>query len=214
MSMQIVLEGVNADMFNVVDQVIDEGISKRDPRRAFGVAVMLRNWSKMTGLALAKLLYGLKENWGAFQMGDTFEDTAVAELGISYQTVVRYPKVWKYVILGCPDHTRERFLEMPIEWLMLVYPVASEGLLSEEDWERLSLATGKDVIRDIIREKHGTRPRAVNALSIWITRDGELWAKRGEVKVQVGYVFRDENNSIVQAAVDRLVRGAGVILQW
>jgi hypothetical protein len=208
----ILIRGRDADLFSVVDQVVQNAVQEGDLYIALNAAATLRKWGQVTGLALAKLLYKLKVRWSEFFTDDDFVDAAASTVGISVQTVRKYTDIWEFVILGSPTDLMDKFMGMPVETLWLIAPASKSGDLDEDHWSALAKSENKNDVRDKIRSIRGIVTSASSALVIMLNREGFLMAKRGEDEPrEFGYFDLKTEDVAAGQAIERICNAAGVI---
>lgn len=204
------------DFLNEVDEVIERSIIQADPTYAFNFGRTLWKDGHLKGLALAKFLAKMSQQWHVFSMGEVeerFEDAVSSEIGISPQTVRKYANMWENLFENdeIPAEYRALLYGKPIKSLLLLTAAARDG--DDIDWEEVTNASTGNEIRDIVREARGEQTSSKNSLRIRLSRSGKLEVQRGfDGPITVfGYIeltLRDDPD--VDAAITRLVERAGV----
>lgn len=205
------------DFLNEVDEVIERSIIQADPTYAFNFGRTLWKDGHLKGLALAKFLSKMEQQWSLFQMGDVqerFEDAVSAEIGISPQTARKYSSMWENIFENedIPLEYRQMLFGKPIKSLLLLTALARDG--ESVDWRQVSEASTANEIRDIIRDERGEQTSSKSALRIVLTRYGHLKVQRGMdgESVVFGNINIDlvETNPDVKKAVQRIVDRGGI----
>lgn len=205
-------------VFSLIDNAVKKALRHEDMQVLVEQANMLRRQGQVSGLALAKLLYEWREHCDVFGLDlDDWADTVHAETGLSVQTARKYSTMWEVIFVKSrpSDDVLKRLSGQPIQSLLLMAPAFKEEQVSEEDVVRLSNAVDTQEVREIIHEIRGDQTSSNNALIIQVMRDGVLRAKRGDgAYVGIGYLnVNAREDPVVDAAISRLLRAAGVIEQ-
>ena len=205
------------DFLDEVDTVIERSIIQADPTYAFNFGRLLWKDGHLKGLALAKFLSKMGQQWNIFQMGDVterIEDAVTAEIGISPQTVRKYSNMWESLFENdeIPELTRKMLYGKPIGSLLLLTAVARDG--EDVNWEEVANASTKNEIRDIVREARGEQTSSKTALRIVLDRSGLLKCRVGMdgEEFDFGTINLTEAslNPTVKKAVTRIVERAGI----
>lgn len=200
-----------------VDEVIQQSIIQADPSYAFNFGRALWKDGHLKGLALAKFLAKLGQQWHLFSMGDVeerFEDAVSSEIGISPQTVRKYSAMWENLFENedIPIEYRQMLYGKPIKSLLLLNAVARDG--EGVDWREVANASTGNEIRDIVKTARGEQTSSKNALYLRLNRFGSLEVQRGfegEVK-SFGYLDVDkQDDPDIKAAITRLVERGGIL---
>ena len=198
--------------------ILDEVETFYQEARATGDAEVVLDRAKsyisnfrMSGLALAKLLYLLKRDWAEYNMGDTFEDTIYDVLGISKLTVNRYIGVWSLFAENLtPADLSMKLQNKPMKSLIPMAKTVEQGFeVEEEEWQELANAPDDATIRGILREIKGQAPRK-GGLTIVLKRNGDLIAYIDGTQYSVGYLEVDTTLQPTQKAIERIVSSAGI----
>ena len=219
----IVLDDVNKQALIRVDEIVDDAVRRGDHRIIMNSLSGLRALGQVTGLAKAKLLYETERRWKHFPVDETytFEDACMLEAGISRETVRKYIPIWGVVILH-PELTppeRAVLMTKPIGALDLLTAAAREDQITIGDWQDILLAPDKATIREIVRRIRGHVGPSKSAITLMYHRDGRVTARRGDILVPVcvfiteTHGLSEEQLEILDIAQERMVRGAGVVVQ-
>lgn len=205
-------------VFNLIDNAVATAVRREDMQILVDKANMLRRQGQVSGLALAKLLYEWREHCDVFGLDlDDWADTVHAETGLSVQTARKYSTMWEVIFVKSrpSDDVLKRLSGQPIQSLLLMAPAFKEEQVSAKDLVRLSNAVDTQEVREIIHGIRGDQTSSNNALIIQVMRDGVLRAKRGDgAYVGIGYLnVNAREDPVVDAAISRLLRAAGVIEQ-
>jgi len=199
-------------ILNRVEEVVRESIERKDVYHALDFGKGLIQISQLSGIALAKLFYLLRENWDVFEIGDNFKDVAYSYVGRDRATVDRYIRVWEmYEKKLIPDQFVEDIRQKNIKDQIYIASMTAQGYEPEEnDWQDIVDAPDYTSVSVKVREITGKEPRP-NALLIYLTSDGTLQAEQeGHIEF-VGYLNIEEGGDIAQKAIQRLLKSAGVL---
>jgi hypothetical protein len=208
-------------MFDEVDQIIGKSVAAGDPLIALDYGKDLIGSAMMRGLALAKLFYKLRENWGLFEaagVDDTLKNMAYIHTGRSPETVEKYIRMWEAVFENedIPDDIKKRLMGRQIGDLLLITALAREGA-DRKTFEQIANAADSNEIRAIIKTERGERTSAKNAVYITLERRengqtpaGTLIAVNGSKRIPFGSLDLDIDEKVVQQAITRLIQAAGI----
>ena len=111
-----------------VDEIIAESVEKKDAYVALNSCRQLRQISQLSGVALAKFFYLIRENWNEYDIGDDFKDTVYDYVGVHPATVSKYIKIWEMyekelIPKEFEEQIRQRNIkdQVPISNLCLLY---------------------------------------------------------------------------------------------
>lgn len=166
---------------------------------------------RISGKALAKLLYGKKQWWKATLQdkvrGCTFEDYESSRHGLKSTVIDRYVVVWEKM-----GQLPEQFQVRPIRDLIPVAKALEQGYeITKEVWKSLIKATSNAEIVAIVREKiKGKEPRK-SSKQMKIERDGTINLWIGSHKKFLGYLDLKSEDEDVQSAIARILAHAGIV---
>ena len=198
----------------IVDEIFETSIKENDPEIMFTYLVGIQQQFQIKGLALCKSLHLMNKYWEAFEIGDNFLDTAVQYLGIHRHTIERYVKVWDMFSVA-PKLLVPELQQKGISSLIPIANAIAQGYeIDDSVWDRLADAPDRNSVSKIINEEvkdmEGTRS---NRLTILLDRKGSLWAIMDEERVFIGSLEIEDDNAIVQKAIERLTKNSGVVRQ-
>jgi len=205
-----------------IDEAINRSIAAGDPLIALEYGRSLQVEGQVRGLALAKMLYRMKKNWNIFVSAgveDDFETVVYSVNGYKAGTIDKYVRLWENVFenASIEEGLKNRLAALPIGQLLLLSAAASDGDLTNADWDKVIVASSKEEVRDIVREARGERTNSGTAVSLKLyDRDGSqyprgtLVAYQGEDSVVVGYLTMDDLSPLFDKAKSRLINGAGI----
>ena len=195
-------------LIDKVDDMITQALTTGNPLSILEFGAQLRQARHISGLALAKLLFRLREVWDHFDTDDKLRDVAYEHIGVSGYTYQRYIDCWQYVAMD-----RHELWNKPIGGLLLCIAAAKEDQLGAKHWKQIEKAPNKATIRDVIKEVRGTTGGGVNALRIWLREDGALQAVIGDgVYKPVGFIERSIDNKLAIAVIARFEK-AGLVVE-
>ena len=154
----------------------------------------------------------LKKHWSVFVVDETFEEYAYPKLGLDPQTITRYIKV-EEMLLSLPEGVDPNLAQRPIGTLIPIANAVAQGYeFDEEDWKKFADAPTERDIRKEILDITGKEPRK-SGIMIYMDRDGSLWASNKEERKFIGSLETQDDSTLVQKAITRIVDRAGVMRQ-
>lgn len=212
-----------------VKEVVDQAIEQKNPSIAFNFALTIRRAAQVQGWGLAMLLYEMKQEWngdGAFQSDDKFERIAAERLGYSPSTIERHITTWERVLAKPKMLTddgsvknfrhkkeqRKRILGHALNTAYRMAAASAEGEMTEDDWERFYTAPNKQAVMELRSEIRGEKTSSVTSLKIMIEDDGGIVARRDGPYEPTGllYLNRRGESEVIDAAIERIIRGSGI----
>jgi hypothetical protein len=210
------IEREDLSLFSTVDDIISRSITAGDPMIALEYIQKLQRDGLIRGLAIAKLMFRLKQSWDLFRVagvGDEFENVIETTLGYKPATATKYVRMWESVFEN-PDLSEDLKKELagrPIQDLLLLTAAAREGSLDTEDWERI--AKSSDSVRDIVREKRGDVTSSKSAVKgVIVMRTGSM--ARGTIYIPgderkvAGYLNLDTGDPDIDKLNERIINAA------
>lgn len=196
-----------------IEQMIIESIESRDYHKAIHICVQLIQVTKLSGLALAKSLYLIKSNWDKFEISDNFDDVLTSKTGLTKATIQRYTSVWSmYANKSIPIDYVDDIQQMNIKSQIPIAQALDAGYeLTARDWKELADAPDFATVNAKLREIKGKEPRS-QALTLMMDRDGGIKAIKQNRQVYVGWLNIGDEDEIVQQAISRIEKGAGIII--
>ena len=194
-----------------VEEVLEKAFKDQDVEYAMNACSNLILIAKISGKALARMLYTLKSHWDVFEVEETFEDYAYPKLGLDRQTITRYIKI-EEMLNGLPEEAHN-FAQRPIQQLIPVANALAQGYeFSVDDYKEFAeMPTYKD-IQAAVNEITGKEPRK-SGITIFLDRDGSLWATSKDERKFIGSLETEDDSSLVQKAITRILDRAGVMRQ-
>ena len=185
-----------------IDEVMDVAKSTKNPDYALSYGYKMVQMVRLTGVKLAKLLYEISEAWVSFETDDTAAD-AVEKAGIcDSDTFKKYSTMYKYILVDHPELAGK-----PIYGLVKLTAAAREGQLTAADWKQVGKAHDAKAMVEIRDRVRGTHTSGHSRLSIWRTRNGQLYCKKGtkgEIK-NCGYFPPETGDEDIDNAVARMM---------
>jgi hypothetical protein len=219
----MLLDNINSDVeidddwiFNKIDDVIVESVEKRSALIALNVGRQLREISRVSGLALAKLIYGMNGNWESYRdVNDNFVDVVVSYIDIHPDNVMRYAGVWA-LFEGdtIPDELVEEIKGRNIKDLIPVGLAITQGYEIDQDaWEKIAAAPDYNTVLRTVREDVKNKPPRKGSMQLYMDRSGSLWAFQNDERKFVGSLEINDEDEAVQKAINRIVNGSGILKQ-
>lgn len=198
-------------VFQSVDALVQKAVDDGDPEIAFNAGRTLQEANRLSGLGLARLLYGLKVNWPVFNIDVPFEDVAYQHLELDKANINRYVRVIEMLESGeLPEEVKAKLEKRPIRDLIPIATTFASGYAMEDQWDKLVEASNNNEVQEQLRDIKGTPPRS-NSLIIRIQRDGTLRAYPGGEFV--GYLAFEEmkEKPLVEKAIRRIINSCGIL---
>lgn len=214
--MAVMLTPGDKKIFDMVDEIVEQSIVQGDIQPAMSLGKSLRRSMQASGLALAKLLYRVREAWEVLGDDNDLYEIIYAEMGVASSTVHKYINMWD-AIFANPNISDEIKLQLegkPIKALLLLTAAAREGEIDKEVWERVSDASTSSEIRSIVRDLRGERTSSSQAIVLELNMtSGILMARKGDQYDVVGMLnvgLRQESD-LIEASITRLVNSANIM---
>ncbi len=208
------LRSAEGQLFDEVDTIIERSVTAGDPIIALEYA---RGWQReglLKGLAVAKMMYKLRQNWALFEsagVGDTFDNMVETYNGYAPATVAKYIRMWESIFENpqLDMELKHKLSGRPIKDLLLLSAAAQEGSLDEAAWRKVTVADGNSAVREIVRTARGEVTSSKNATTIMIQmRDGGRYP-RGTIFVSKSGLAPEIIGSLDVDAISELAK-AGV----
>lgn len=207
----------NDDMklFKLVDDELNRAVASGDIQRLLAMGRRFGQGIRIRGVAFAKLLYGMKDNWESFNVDDEFEYVATYDMGIPKSTVYKYTQLWSAVFMNSDisDEVKQLLLDRPMKSLLLLTGLANDSELNP-DWNEIAMAGSYQDIRDIVRRLRGKRTSSSSAVYIMMDSvTGQLYAKSGDRPREVFGILtlgKQKEFPEVKSAIERIIREARV----
>ena len=199
------------DALQAVDDALRDLDATDDVDKIDQAEDTLLGLQRISGKALASLLYGKKAWWKRTKQDDkrqcTFEDYEQSRHGLKGTTIDRYIVVWDKM-----QSFPAQFQERPIRELIPVAKAVEQGYeISKNDWKALVKATSLAEIGEILRTKVKGKTARRSSRQLKMERDGTINVWVGSEPKFVGYVDVKSEDEDVKKAVARILGGAGVI---
>lgn len=217
------LEQKDLSYFDVVDEIVGRSVAAGDPMIALEYVQGLQREGFVKGLAIAKLMYRLKQSWSLFQAAgtdDEFEFVVESVIGYRPATTNKYINLWESVFENpaLSDDLKQALAGKPIESLLLVVAAAREGSLEDEDWKHIASSSDIREIRSRIRERRGDVTSSKNArLPSLFRREqggkakGTLIITAGGEQKVVGYLNLDTGDRDVDEYINKMINALRIL---
>lgn len=214
--MAVMLTPGDKKIFDMVDEIVEQSVVQGDIQPAMSLGKSLRRSIQANGLALAKLLYRVKEAWEVLGDDNDLYEIIYAEMGVASSTVHKYINMWGAIFANpqISDEVKAQLEGKPIKALLLLTAAAREGEIDEETWERVSDATTSSEVRSIVRDLRGERTSSNQAIILELNMtSGILMARKGDQYDVVGMlnVGLREESDLIEASITRLVNSANIM---
>ena len=208
----------DVDVIKLVDNVVEGATIMGNPDVAFRMAVDLRKTMQMRGIALAKLLSKVRDNWPLFQAGGyegDFEDAVFVATGIAASTTRKYADTWKALFenASIPEESKMQLMGKPIKSLILLTAAAREGEIT--DWKEVVNAPDHASVRDVVRRVRGEQTSSASSLMLVLDRTGSLHVRKGDATDIIGFINLDraKESELAKTAIDTLCTRANIYRQ-
>ena len=194
-----------------VEDTIRKAIQGHDPDLALNAVSELVIFAKISGIALAKIIYLLVTNRDELGIGDDWKERLFEVTGLHPHTVERYYYVWE-MHSQIPATLSEQITHRNIRDQIPVALALSQGYeITGDQWQQIADASDEATIRKILREDvKGKDPRK-NAIAIAIDARGTLWAYSDEQRYFVGSLELKDDTAVVQKAIQRILKNASIM---
>ncbi len=210
---------IQTEFMDKIDAIVKESIQEKDPSKSIHLCKFLIGTAQLSGLALAKILYELQNNWWRFDIDEAFTDFIFKEIGKHRHTVERYLKIANMLYNYAPKDVRPMLEKMPVGSLIPIASIVSQGYqLEQSDWDEFAGADNTHDVNRIAREIRsgvGEKPRK-SLLSLWLDRNGSIWAfNNNEERFFIGSleVREAEDDEFIAKAIERIISNSGILKQ-
>jgi len=166
-----------------IDTILNQAIMAGDPLIATNYGNKLSKTIVLKGIALAKLLYGMRSNWHLFRAAGIEEDfldfIEAHMVGVAPRTADKYASMYESVFANerISDELKAQLTGKPIKTLILLTAAVREGSLDEDQLEDVVLKDHEGV-REMVQIARGketyTRTRAYGRI---VKSDGRSYPK-------------------------------------
>jgi len=215
---EIYLTEQDKQLFTQVDDILAEAKERWDPSVLFGFGRELRKNVRVSGVALAKLLWGITDVWDYLiennAVDDNVWDAIHSEMGVPPGTARPYVRIWESLFANpeISDEAKERLLTKPIRTLKLLPALSEEG---DVDWEDIATAHDYSEMRKKVRAIRGDATSSGTSLYIKVdVRTGQLSAKQGDRPYAPFGILNfsaGDNDPVVKSAIERIIERTGII---
>jgi hypothetical protein len=199
------VDKAHKDILLRVEDLVNLAVENQDLTPIERAVVGLLSVSRISGIALAKILYLTKFQWDNFNRRGTWEDWAIDTFVIERITVKRYFLVWEMLVSG--DIPREYCKKLEIMPIKSLIPISSMWKQKFEpttqQWQRLANATNHSTVTKIIREIKKVEPKE-NSLQIEWDAEGKSVTGWKNGKPHVIRLMYDESDEVIIAMLSRL----------
>ena len=197
-----------------IDKIIQQSVEEKNGYIALDACRDLVAVARLSGIALAKALYKIKQNWHHYDIREDFDDYVWEYVGLHKATVTRYVRIQKELFesVALPSETVEQLQQKNIKDLVPIANAVEDGVeITDEQWEEILSAPDFYTVSRIIREDvRGNEPRR-GSVVLMMDEIGTLWAFCNEQRFFVGSLECNDEDETVQKAISRICRGAGII---
>jgi hypothetical protein len=205
-----------------VDTILDRAITAGDPLIAAEFGNQLSNTITLKGIALAKLFFGLRNNWALFRASgieEDFGDFIDAHMQVSGQTAEKYANMYEAVFINpqIPQELKGQLAHKPIQSLLLLTAAVREGSLDSEDLEDV-VVLDHNGIRAKVREARGDVTSSRSAIYARLVQRESAAYPKGTIVVfsgegnseAIGYLKLEPNTEAGQRYLERMKNVLGL----
>jgi hypothetical protein len=198
-----------------VDEIIKRSIKEKNVYIALNACKELYGVGKVAGLALAKAIYYVNNNWDRYKVDGKFDEIVYDYIGVHKHTIERYVKVWGIFDKALvPGEFLEDIQQKNVANIIPIANALYQGYdISGEAWEKLIDAPNDQAVRKVIRDDVKNVKSRSNALQLYIDDKGTIWAFHNEKRTFVGSLEVDSDDETVQKAVERIIKNTGMMRQ-
>lgn len=196
-----------------VGEIIDDAVKKKNAYIALNACKSLVQISRTSGLGLAKILYLIYVNWEDFGIKDEFESVVYDYVGLHKYTVNKYIRVWgMHQEKRIPEKFEEKIIQRNIRDQIPIANALKQGYkINEKEWDKLANAPDFSEVSRIVREDIKHKPMSVDALRLYLDKNGTIYAYQNNQKEIVGALNIHNENEMVQQAVQRIINNSGIL---
>lgn len=170
-----------------VDTILDQAITAGDPLIASEYGNRLSKKIKLTGIKLAKLLYGMRSNWALFRAAsieEEFLDFVDAHMEVSAKVADKYANMYEAVFVKAPisAELRDQLSQKQMKELLLLTAAVREGSIGEEELENV-VVLDYEGIRGIVREARGDATSSRSAVTARLVQRESAQYPKGTIVV-------------------------------
>lgn len=214
---------LNLEIFNTADDVLSRAFTIGDPLIALEYVAGLQKEELAKGLAIAKIMYKLKEGWDIFKtagIDDSFEALTQSRNGYKPSTIDKYTRMWESIFENefIDPEIKEKLAGRPIKDLLLLTAAAREMQLSKEDWRDVVVAEDTAKVRSIIHKVRGDQTSSKNAITFQLYRNDTtqyprdtLIMSKGDKRMVVGKLYLSLNDEDAQKAIARIINAVNIL---
>lgn len=178
---------VNSRDMVEVDIILDRAITAGNPLIATEYGNQLTNSMRLKGVALAKLFFGLKNNWVLFQAAGIEEEFPLfveANMTVRGRTADKYADMYGEVLANesIPLEIRDQLKLKPIQTLLLLTAAVREGNLDSDDLEAV-IVLDHSAVHELVRKARGEATNSSTAVYARLITQQDSSYPRGSIVV-------------------------------
>ena len=213
---------VNSSDLAEIDTILDRAITAGDPLIASEYGNSLSNSIALKGIALAKLFFGMRDNWELFRASgieEDFADFVDAHMFVKGRTAEKYANMFEAVFVqaNISPEVRGKLAHKPMETLLLLTAAVREGSLDGDQLATVVVLDKKGV-HDIVREARGDATNSKTHIYARLVQrehsvypKGTIVAFDGEGHSEaVGYLLLDPHTDHGRKYVERVKNTLGL----
>jgi hypothetical protein len=165
-----------------VDAIVTRAVAAGDPLIASEYGNQLSKEMTLKGVALAKLFFGMRDNWPLFRAAgieDDFKDFVDAHMHVTGRTADRYADMYEAVFekSRIAPQVKSKLLHKPIKTLLLLTAAVREGSLTSEQLGNV-IVLNHSGVRDMVREARGEVTNSSTATrGVLVQREHSVYVK-------------------------------------
>lgn len=192
-----------------INELLSTVIMDADIEQIIGIILDQHVQMKRSAWVIAKCFYLVRENDVLFGLTKKNWHKYLSErTGYSALVIKRYANIYDILLTGVPEGIKEDVLKLGVGKLIPLIPLHRKKMLNRTVWDRF-LESPKH-IPELAKEVSGKLPH-VDAVSIRITRIGELYAVRGDGEyIKIGQLDIEliTEDDVAKTAIMRIIENS------
>lgn len=204
-----------------VETILARSITAGDPLIASEYGNQLSNSMALKGVALAKLFFGMRDNWALFRAAgieEEFADFVDAHMFVRGRTANKYADMYEAVLTNeaLPVGLRTQLQFKPIKTLLLLTAAVREGSLNEDELWDVALLDHQGV-REMVRKARGEATNSHTAVTARLVMREHSTYPKGTIVVfggseveAIGYLKLEPTTEAGKKYLQRIINSLGL----
>lgn len=199
-----------------VETIIQAAICEGNGWIAIQKAKEIKEFMRVSGLGLAKLIYEIYSHWHELNIMDDFWLVITAHVGLGKGAITRYIQIGEFL-----DYIKEDNIQLAEELenkkstndlVTIARTYLQEYEISEEDYQKFLDAPNNASVMEVARQIKGQEPKPSTLRVVLDDESGEITAYIGESANYVGTLAIHSASPSVQTAIRRIITGGNIIV--